>query len=61
MQEPSHPGVVHFAIIEDANVRPLCGSWRDGPSWTTLPRAVTCPHCFELMRAGTPPDGRSDS
>jgi hypothetical protein len=46
---------VHFAVFVDHNVRPLCGDWRGSTSWTAVPRAVTCPHCFELLRAGGSP------
>lgn len=41
--------VVHYAVIEDSEFRPLCGNWAGSPSWTRAPAAVTCRHCRELL------------
>jgi hypothetical protein len=47
--------IVHFAVIDGAEVRPLCGDWAGSRSWSTLLIAVTCPRCLALLKGEKDP------
>lgn len=51
-QERSVPAAVHFVDVGQigTELRPVCGSWSDDVTWTTIHSIVTCPLCARLVR-----------
>jgi hypothetical protein len=50
------PAAVHFVDIRQigTELRPVCGSWSDDVTWTTIHSIVTCPLCARLVRGERP-------
>ena len=46
------PPAIHFVDIRQigTELRPVCGTWSDDVTWTTIHFVVTCPLCARLVR-----------
>ncbi len=53
---PIHLVLVDAARLDD-DPRPVCGTWGDDVTWTTLPVATTCAACVRWLLATSEPMG----